>query len=335
MRLVHGLLLTGVLAALLLAGAVWYMTGMPGRSHRGPLPPFTETERALAQRLEAHVAGVASREHHVGRPEALEQSARYIESALAGLGYDVLRQEFQADGVDVRNIEVSLSERGTNPTRLLVIGAHYDSARDAIGANDNGSGVAALIELARALRSFRAAGIGIRLVFYVNEELPYFGTEQMGSRVHADGLAKAGKEVAAMLSLETMGYYSDAPGSQHYPDPVGALYPDTGNFIAFVANVRSRPLVARAIGSFRRHVAFPSEAAALPQFIPGVDWSDQWAYWRHGWPAVMVTDTAPFRDPSYHTLEDTLDKIDYPRLARVVIGIEGVIRDLAENAASD
>ena len=169
----------------------------------------------------------------------------------------------------------------------------------------------------------------MRLVFYVNEELPWFSTEYMGSYVHSKGLAREGKEVVAMLSLETIGWYSDEPNTQRYPFPFRLFYPSTGNFIGFVANLRSRSLMHRAIGSFRRQVSFPSEGVAAPESIPGISWSDQWAYWEFGWPAVMVTDTAPFRYPHYHTLRDTPDKLDYDRLARVVKGLEGVLRDLA------
>jgi Zn-dependent M28 family amino/carboxypeptidase len=175
----------------------------------------------------------------------------------------------------------------------------------------------------------------MRLVFYVNEELPWFATEKMGSLVHANGLALGERDVVAMLSLETVGWYSDAPGSQRYPFPFKLLYPSTGDFIAFVANPRSRSLLHRVIGSFRRHAAFPSEGAVALESIAGVSWSDQWAYWKFGWPAVMVTDTAPFRYPHYHTLRDTPDKLDYDRLARVVKGLEGVARDLATAAPAN
>ncbi len=314
----------------LIAFAVWYVTAMPGERHRGPLQPLGIGDQQLLVNLKAHVVAVASEEHNVGHPEALERSARYIEAALAGFGYAVARQEFEADGVRVRNLEVSRTGPGTGRPRLIVIGAHYDSAQGAVGANDNGSGVAALVELARAFKSVRPGeGLEVRLVFYVNEELPWFGTEKMGSYVHASGLKREGREVVAMLSLETIGWYSDSTGSQRYPFPFNLLYPSTGDFIGFVANLRSRNLVRRVVGSFRRHAAFPSEGAVGPESIAGVSWSDQWAYWKLGWPAVMVTDTAPYRYPHYHTLHDTPDRLDYDRLVRVVKGLEGVVRDLA------
>jgi Zn-dependent M28 family amino/carboxypeptidase len=312
--------------------AVWFVTSTPGDHHRGPLPPLDPEARRLADELKKHVIAVASEEHNVSRPEALERSARTIEAALAKLGYTVSRQEFETEGVKVRNLEVSKGSGG----RVVVIGAHYDSAQGAVGANDNGSGVAALIELARFLKAVQPAqGLEVRLVFYVNEELPWFSTDKMGSYVHSKGLASEGKEVVAMISLETMGWYSESFDSQRYPFPFSLFYPSKGNFIGFVANLGSRSLLHRVVGTFRREVAFPSEGVAAPESIPGIGWSDQWAYWKFGWPALMVTDTAPFRYPHYHTLRDTPDKLDYERLARVVKGLEGVLRDLASGAPRD
>ena len=309
----------------LIGFAVWFVTSTPGASHRGPLPPLDAEGSRLAGRLKKHVVGVASEEHNVNHPEALERSARYIEAALKELGYAVSRDEFETEGVKVRNLEVS---KGSGK-RVVVIGAHYDSARDAVGADDNGSGVAALIELARILKTVEAAqGLEVRLVFYVNEELPWFSTDKMGSFVHAKRLAKEGKEVVAMLSLETIGWYSENFDSQRYPFPFSLFYPSKGNFVGFVANLGSRSLMHRAVGTFRKSVAFPSEGVAAPESIPGIGWSDQWAYWQFGWPALMVTDTAPFRYPHYHTLRDTPDKLSYERLARVVKGLEAVVRDL-------
>jgi hypothetical protein len=333
--LVFALIIIAALAVLA-ASAVWFVTATPGPRHRGPLPPLDADGQRLAQRLKAHVLAIASEEHNIAHPEALERSARHIETILSGLGYGVSRQEFDTGGVKVRNIGVALSGDAAEATRVLVVGAHYDSRAGAVGANDNGSGAAAVLELARLLKGFRPAkGIELQLVLYVNEEEPYSRTEHMGSVVHARSLAAAGAEVTGMLSLETIGCYSDAPGSQRYPFPLSLFYPSTGDFIAFVANLRSRGLLHRVIGSFRKRVTFPSEGTAAPESLSDIGRSDHWAYWRHGWPALMVTDTAPFRYAHYHTLQDTPDKLDYERLARVVKGLEGVVRDLASGASRD
>jgi hypothetical protein len=132
-----------------------------------------------------------------------------------------------------------------------------------------------------------------------------------------------------VLSLETIGYYKDRPRSQVYPTPLGMLYPDKGNFIGVIGNVRSRELVRQVVDSFRRHGKFPSEAGAIPGDVPGVGWSDHWSFWQEGYPGVMITDTALFRYPYYHLPQDTPDKLDFDRLARVAAGLEGVVRELS------
>jgi hypothetical protein len=169
----------------------------------------------------------------------------------------------------------------------------------------------------------------LRFVAFVNEEPPYFLTEQMGSFVYAGRCKARGDEISAMISLETIGYFSDAPHSQTYPAVgLGAFYPTVGNFIGFVGNVTSRTLLRRAVALFRKHAGIPSEGAALPAFIPGVSWSDQWSFWQHGYPGIMITDTAPFRYPHYHAATDTPDKLDYDRFTLVVSGMQKVIEGL-------
>jgi len=151
----------------------------------------------------------------------------------------------------------------------------------------------------------------------------------MGSVRYARRSRERGENIVAMLSLETIGYYSDTPGSQHYPFPLSLFYPSTGNFLAFVSNLKSRSLLHDAIATFRRHARFPSDGVAAPAAIPGVDWSDHGSFWAAGYPALMVNDTAPYRYPHYHRESDTPDKVDYERLARVVTGLAVVVRTLA------
>ena len=312
-------------------GALHYMTGVPGRSHRGPLPPLTEEETALAASLKLHVASIAAREHNIAHYDELEKVARHIEATLASFGYAVGRQEFSVDGRLVRNIDATIEPPAEKlDPEVIVVGAHYDSASGTPGANDNGSGAAAVIELARLLRDLdHKSGKRIRFVLFVNEEPPYFMTEAMGSLRYARALAERRERVMAMYSLETLGFYSSEPGSQHYPAPFGLIYPDRGDFIAFVGMLGSRPLLQETLRSFRAHTAFPSIGGVAPGFIPGIAWSDHWSFAEHGFQAVMVTDTALFRYPHYHLPSDTPDKVDSEQLARVVKGIERVIRDLA------
>jgi hypothetical protein len=311
-----------------IAGFFWYMIAVPGRSHGGALPPLAGEEKALAANLRAHVEAVASREHNaLKEPAALEGAARHIEFTLFSLGYEVGTQRFETEHREVRNIEVTVAG-GARAAQIVVVGAHYDSVLGAVGANDNGSGVAALLELARLMKEAKPART-VRFVAFVNEEPPFFVTGEMGSQHYARRARKRGENVVAMFSLETIGWYSDQPGSQHYPFPFSLFYPSKGNFLAFVANLGSRSLLHEALASFRRHAAFPSEGVAAPEFIPGIGWSDHRSFWEQGYPALMVTDTAPFRYPHYHTMQDTPDKVDYERLARVVTGLNGMLRELA------
>ncbi|MBI1965294.1 MAG: M20/M25/M40 family metallo-hydrolase [Betaproteobacteria bacterium] len=304
------------------------MVAVPGRSYSGALKPLTAEEELLAGNLRRHVAATASREHNLFHYSELEASALYIEKTLAGLGHAVAAQRYTVQGKEVRNIEVEI-KGGARASEIVVVGAHYDSVIGAVGANDNGSGVAAVLELARLLREAKP-GRTLRFVAFVNEEPPFDKTADMGSRVYAQRAKKRGENVVAMFSLETIGWYSDQPGSQRYPFPLNLFYPSTGNFIAFVSNLPSRALLHEVVASFRRHAGFHSEAVAAPAFIPGVDWSDHRSFWEQGYPALMVTDTAPYRYLHYHTPQDTPDKVDYDRLARVTAGLHRVLRDLAQ-----
>ena len=312
-------------AAAAIAALLWYMVKMPGASWSGALPPLTDDERSLRDRLRTHVHAIASKEHNVWAATELEVAATYIEERLRAAGHTVEREEFRSGSVSVRNLLVEV--RGARSGEIVVVGAHYDSVLGAPGANDNGSGVAAVIELARAAREWQPARTW-RFVAFVNEEPPFFRTQQMGSNVHARGAKARGERIRAMYSLETIGFYSDAPGSQRYPFPFSVFYPDRGDFLAFVANFASRGLLHKTLAVFRAHVQFASEGVAAPAWIPGVDWSDQWSFWREGYPAVMITDTALYRYPHYHSSRDTPDKVDYDRLARVVRGLERTFRAL-------
>jgi hypothetical protein len=314
--------------AIATAWLLWYMVAVPGASYHGALKPLTPDENLLAGNLRKHVAAIASREHNFFKPAELEAAAQYIEKTLAGLGYAVATQRFPSGPSEVRNIEVEV-QGSARASEVVIVGAHYDSVLGAPGANDNGSGVAAVIELVRLFRGSNPART-LRFVTFVNEEPPFSHSDAMGSRHYARRARERGETIVAMFSLETIGYYSDAPGSQRYPFPLGFFYPSTGNFIAFVSNLSSRSLLHEAIASFRRHAGIPSDAVAAPAWIPGVDWSDHWSFWKEGYPALMVTDTAPYRYPHYHTSEDTPDKVDYERAARVVTGLQGMLRELAQ-----
>ncbi len=307
-----------------------FFVHMPGSSFSGPLLPLTPQEQQTSELLRRHVHTLARDigPRNIWRASSMSTTAAYLEEVLVDLGYAVRQQEFSSHDVTVVNLEVEITG-SLQPEEIVVVGAHYDTVSGCPGANDNGSGVAALLELARLLGDARPLRT-IRLVAFANEEPPFFLSKDMGSRHYAALTRKRQEKVVAMLSLETMGYYRDEPGSQQYPFPFSLFYPDTADFIAFVGNVRSHRLVRQAIASFRHHARFPSQGIAVPSFITGVGWSDHWSFWQEGYPAIMVTDTAFYRYAPYHSPADTPEKIDYDRLARVVTGLASTILDLAE-----
>jgi Zn-dependent M28 family amino/carboxypeptidase len=321
-----------VLAAGLLAGVVSVvrMTHMPLKSYSGSLPVLSSEQSDLRDRLEAHVKYLSETigERSLQRPRSLSTAAAYIRGNLQQAGYTVVEQGYPVLGQTCFNLEVTVP--GSDSTSaIVVVGAHYDSVAGTTGANDNATGVAAVLELARLLHGTTPKRT-VRFVFFVNEEPPYFQTENMGSLVYARRLRHEGQRVTAMISMETVGYYSDAPGSQKYPPVLGLLYPNRGNFIGFVGNTESRDLVQNAIRTFRLSVEFPSEGISAPPDLPGIGWSDQWSFWQEKYPAIMITDTAVFRYPYYHTVRDTADKVDFEKEARVVDGVRHVIEMLAD-----
>ncbi len=292
------------------------------------LPSLSAEEDQLARRLEGHVRALATGigERHLLLPGSLEASLDYLSQELREFPCETSLQEYDVQGKCVANLEAVFE--GDSPGESLVVGAHYDSVYGSPGANDNATGVAALVEIARWLSGGKR-DLTVKLVAFVNEEPPFFRDRYMGSMVYAREARARGEKIRGMISLETIGYYTDAPGSQRYPLPFGLFYPDRGNFIGFVANVGSRKLVRKLVGAFRRHTRFPCEWVAAPGWIMGIGWSDHWAFWREGYPALMVTDTAPFRYPHYHARSDTPDKLNYPAMARVVSGLMKATSDLA------
>jgi Zn-dependent M28 family amino/carboxypeptidase len=267
-------------------------------------------------------------ERNVWRYQQLRQAAEYVETALRACGHSTFRQTFEVSRLPISNLEATL--HGTaRPDEIVVLGAHYDTVGGSPGANDNGTGVAALLELARRFAK-RPQPRTIRFVAFVNEEPPFFQGPQMGSVVYAQAARARGDRVVGMMALETMGYYSDERGSQQYPvAEMAAAYPDVGNFIGFVSNEASRDLLETAARAFAGGSTVPVQAAAMPAGLPGAGWSDHWSFWQAGYPGLMVTDTAPWRYPWYHTADDTIDKIDFDKLGDVVNGLEQVVLALA------
>jgi Zn-dependent M28 family amino/carboxypeptidase len=257
----------------------------------------------------------------------LATATDYVATELEKYGYTVNRMGFMIGEDVAQNLEAVLPGKdASRPT--LIVGAHYDTVASSPGADDNASGVAAVLELARLFHGKDLPGY-VRFAFFPNEEAPYFQTESMGSLVYAKHLVADHLPVSAMLSIESIGYFSAAPGSQRYPKPLGDKYPNTGDFIAVVGNPQSADIVDQVRRSLRAHATIPFVADALPATLPGVAASDHWAFWTVGYKAVMITDTAMFRNPNYHAASDLPNTLDYEQMARVVAALEHVIANLA------
>lgn len=257
----------------------------------------------------------------------LETAAAYIENEVRSYGYTPQRQTFNIGGHTFSNIEAEII--GTkHPGTVLVFGAHYDTAGDLPGADDNASGVASVLELARTFARSRPEKT-VRWVFFTNEEPPHFQSSAMGSYAYAKRCHDRHENIDAMVSVETIGYYTDKPNSQTYPISFHPGYPDRGNFLGFVADLKSALLLRSALKAFRSSTGLPAQGVVAPSSIPGIGWSDHWSFWQFGYKALMLTDTAPYRYPHYHTAQDTPDKLDWQRFGQAVDGIKGIVRSLA------
>lgn len=286
-------------------------------------------ELTMMRRLQAHVQKLAGDigERNVLRPAALDDAALYVEAEWSRQGYSVERQTYQAAGVRCANLEVTRNGDARQGD-ILLIGAHYDSVIDSPGANDNASGVAAMLEISR-LFAVAEPAMTVRFVAFANEEPPFFMTKQQGSMVYAKAARNRGDNITLMATLETIGWYSNRPGSQKYPPLFNLFYPNCGNFIGIVSDFGSKAAMQRLAAAFKTHSKFPLQTAATFRFIPGVSWSDHRSFWRHGYRAVMITDTAPYRYPHYHAASDTPDKLIYPEFARVTLGLSEAFLEIA------
>ncbi len=299
------------------------------------------TRRDITRKdLQEHVEKLAKviGPRHMGDPDRLNAAVKYIEGTLgpANLGYRVERHTYKVGGVDCHNIVLDMLAEGSDRVQeIVLVGAHYDSVPATPGADDNASGVAAVMSLAQAFANTKHER-SLRFVLFANEEPPYFQTSDMGSLVYAKECKKRGDQIVAMLSLESLGYYSTAKGSQKAPAGLDAEIPDTGNFLAIIGNGTSAPIVATFQNWFAKNSTLPLIGMALPASVVEQGWSDHWSFWQQGYPAVMVTDTALLRNPHYHEATDTADTLDYERLIQAVEGLEGVIQELANpRKASD
>ncbi|HKL17639.1 MAG TPA: M28 family peptidase [Halalkalibaculum sp.] len=287
--------------------------------------------KADARRLKEYVTTLSQdlAPRDAGHPENLDRAASFIGKQFEKYSQRVEDQPFRADYLSVRNVSAFF---GPKTGERIVIGAHYDVAGPYPGADDNASGVSGLLELARLLADDELS-MQVELVSYPLEEPPYFYTRNMGSFVHANSLKEKGIKVKAMLALEMIGYFSDESDSQQYPlFLLRPFYPSKGNFIAVVGKMFQRKIVKTVREAMRDATPLPVESINAPRLLPGIALSDHLNYWWAGYQAAMITDTAFYRNPNYHTALDTPDTLDYERMARVVDGVRAAIPALAATA---
>ncbi len=258
--------------------------------------------------------------------DRLERTVKFVSSEFASAGLLVSTQSFTYDGKTYRNV-IGEIKGTTSSGKVLVIGAHYDTVRTTPGADDNASGIAGLLGIARLLKE-RQPGLTVRLVAFALEEPPVYRSRNMGSYHYAGSLKRGGAEVDGMICLEMIGYFSDREGSQHYPFPFMKLkFPTVGNFISLVGNSRSKPFTEGLAAGFRRATDLPLITLNAPAIVVGIDFSDHWSFNKHDIPALMVTDTAFYRNLNYHSPSDLPETLDYARMAKVVEGLAAAVAE--------
>ncbi len=298
----------------------------------GPvLPIFDAAEFDIADttNLQQHVISLTN-SPRMAEFENLRPPARYIHKHFkrnAGENGSVYYQPFKTAIGTVNNVIIDF---GPDTKNVLIVGAHYDSWEGMPGADGNASGVAGLIELARLLSTRDDLPIRIQLVAYALAEGKYFGTRDMGSFRHARQLKQQRKHVVMMMSLDSIGYFSDQPRSQNYPyEFMRHFYPAEGNFIRITGRIQDILAVRKIKKSFKKVDDLAVRSLNAPEIIASVATSDNTSYWEQGFPAVLISDTAADRNPAYHTESDTAEHLDYGRMAKVVQGVGQAIMDMA------
>lgn len=312
-----------LIAAPLWIMAFWYMRNPVF----GKAEETTRLVRVDPARLEAHVRFLSGLEPNRSfkNAESLAKAEMYIADRFREIGFEHIElQDVFADGKTYHNVIVRTGDERASD--LIVVGAHYDAAgENNPGADDNASGVAALLELARLFKTENPAlKYPVEFVAYTLEEPPFFAGKEMGSVYHADRLKERGQNVVLMLSLETLGYFSNKIFSQGFSIPLlYGFYPWAGNFIGIVGSPADRTIQAEFKAAMSANTHVPTLSITAPAIVPGIDYSDHRSYWAHHWPALMITDTAFLRNDQYHEAGDTPERLDYPKMAEVVRGVYG------------
>ncbi len=312
-----------ILAIILLLVSIWFVTTQPMFISAKSV----STPNVDPQLLKSHVVMLSETLPARGGSEKnLNPTVEWIEQQIQPFGKST-RQSYKVNDETFYNILLdfgpALSTEATESDEIIIVGAHYDTAHSYPGADDNASGVAALIELARLLsQNEKALTSHIQLAFYTLEEPPYFRTEKMGSFIHASRLKEKQQKVKMMIALDMVGYFSDEKNSQKFPLPfMDKFYSDRGNFIAVVGNLSNMFTVRTVKKRMLSATELPVYSINAPTLIQGIDFSDHLNFWHFGYPAVLITDTSFMRNTAYHTPQDTADRLDYEKMAEVVKGL--------------
>lgn len=309
----------------------WYMMKCEGYWKGDPLEKQMKAELSeMKKGMESDIEylqnlGPRNSENETNYKQ-LRQCEEWIKQRWESQGYVVKKHTFSIKGKEYSNLEIEIKGR-TAPSEIIIISAQYDTLPDSPGANNNGSGMAILFQLSHLLRK-HTPDRTLRLLNFVNEEDPFFGTEMMGSFQYAKRSHQLREDIKVMLSMDALGIYKEEPDSQKLPFPFSMFYPNRGNFLAFIGNLRSRKYMVEATRGFKKGSSFPIEAGVVPEWIEAADWSDHRSFWQFRYPGIMVTDTGGFRSPYHTTKGDTMEKLNFEAMTRIVIGMYCVVIEL-------
>ena len=302
----------------------WYMMKCEGSWPGEPVEKRMKTELIeIKKSLESDIRylqdlGPRNSENDTSYKQ-LRKCEEWIKDRWELQGYFVRKQTFSIKAKEYSNLEIEIKGRKL-PSEIIIISAQYDTLPDSPGANNNGSGMAILFQLSQLLRK-HTPDRTLRLLNFVNEEDPFFGTEMMGSYQYAKRSQQLREDIKVMLSMDALGIYKDELGSQRLSFPFSLFYPDRGNFLAFIGNLYSRKYMKETTKGFKKGSSFPIQAGVVPEWVKGGAWSDHSSFWKFGYPGIMVTDTGGFRSPFHTTKEDTLEKLNSEAMSRIVFGM--------------
>lgn len=321
---------------LLFIGFIFWAKSMPGSSFSGNTPSLTESQSLLSKKYENQILYLAKSPRNIKYKDHFNDVQKFILDEFKAENIKVNIQQYTLNNTDFSNFEVTIPNEKDirlDNKEVIIIGAHYDTFLDSPGADDNGTGVVILMELAkRFAKKFDSNKYVLKFVLFTNEEPPYFNTKDMGSAIYAFKAKEANININGMYSLEMLGFYSSEEDSQDYPFYLKPFFPEKGNFVAFVSNVHSRDLTKNSINAFRQEAKIPSEGVTAPEnYVSGIDFSDNKPFYWFGYKALMITDTAFFRNHNYHKHTDQNNTLNYSKMAQVTDYLELMFRKLYED----